>query len=83
MEKAISAAEANRKFSQVLREVREGLSFIVTSHGKPVAKITPHTKSASNVLQLTSVSPSGSTGGTVTRRVLVQTPKKPKPKRRK
>jgi prevent-host-death family protein len=48
MEKAISAAEANRKFSQVLREVREGLSFIVTSHGKPVAKITPHTKSASD-----------------------------------
>ena len=41
------------------------------------------TKSASNVLQLTSVSPSGSTGGTVTRRVLVQTPKKPKPKRRR
>jgi prevent-host-death family protein len=44
MEKAISAAEANRKFSQVLREVREGFSYIVTSHGKPVARITPHTK---------------------------------------
>jgi len=41
MEKAISAAEANRKFSQVLREVREGLSFVVTSHGKPVARIEP------------------------------------------
>ena len=41
MEKAISAAEANRKFSQVLREVREGLSYIVTSHGKPVARIAP------------------------------------------
>jgi prevent-host-death family protein len=44
MKKAISAAEANRRFSQLLREVREGHSFIVTSHGKPVAKITPHTK---------------------------------------
>jgi hypothetical protein len=41
------------------------------------------TKSSSNVLQLTSVSPSGNKGATFTRRVLVQTPKKPKPKRRK
>jgi prevent-host-death family protein len=41
MEKAISAAEANRKFSQVLREVREGHSYVVTSHGKPVARIAP------------------------------------------
>ena len=37
------------------------------------------TKSFSNVLQLTSVSPSGSKGSTFTRRVLVQTAKKPKP----
>ena len=48
MERAISAAEANRKFSQVLREVREGKSFIVTSHGKPVAKISPPAKSATS-----------------------------------
>jgi prevent-host-death family protein len=41
MEKAISAAEANRKFSQVLREVRDGSSYVVTSHGKPVARIAP------------------------------------------
>jgi prevent-host-death family protein len=41
MDKAISAAEANRRFSQLLREVREGHSYIVTSHGKPVAKISP------------------------------------------
>jgi hypothetical protein len=39
------------------------------------------TKSASNVLQLTSMSPGGGKGATFTRRVLVQTPKKPKPKR--
>ena len=44
MKRAISAAEANRRFSHLLREVREGHSFIVTSHGKPVAKIVPHTK---------------------------------------
>jgi prevent-host-death family protein len=41
VEKAISATEANRKFSQVLREVREGSSYVVTSHGKPVARIAP------------------------------------------
>jgi prevent-host-death family protein len=41
MEKAISAAEANRKFSEVLREVREGHSYLVTSHGKPIARILP------------------------------------------
>jgi prevent-host-death family protein len=41
MDKAISAAEANRNFSKLLREVREGQSYVVTSHGRPVAKITP------------------------------------------
>jgi prevent-host-death family protein len=41
MDQAISAAEANRRFSELLRTVKEGRSIIVTSHGKPVAKITP------------------------------------------
>ncbi|KKX29416.1 type II toxin-antitoxin system prevent-host-death family antitoxin [Rhizobium sp. LC145] len=41
MEKAVSAAEANRRFSLILREVREGDSYVVTSHGKPVARILP------------------------------------------
>ena len=41
MEKAISAADANRKFSRVLREVEEGQSYVVTSHGRPVARIEP------------------------------------------
>jgi prevent-host-death family protein len=41
MEKAISAADANRKFSQVLRDVKEGQSYVVTSHGRPVARIEP------------------------------------------
>ena len=41
MNKIISAAEANRKFSQVLREVQEGASYTVTSHGRPVARIAP------------------------------------------
>lgn len=40
-ERAISAAEANRKFSQLLREVKEGRSYVITSHGRPVARIEP------------------------------------------
>jgi prevent-host-death family protein len=49
MEKAISAADANRKFSQLLRDVREGRSYIVTSHGRPVARITPIQSKAGKV----------------------------------
>jgi prevent-host-death family protein len=41
MEKAVSAADANRKFSKLLRTVREGHSYVVTSHGKAVARIVP------------------------------------------
>lgn len=41
MPKAVTAADANRKFSQLLRGVRRGHSYIVTSHGQPVAKIAP------------------------------------------
>lgn len=41
MEKPVSAAVANRKFSELLRAVREGQSYVVTSHGKPVARIVP------------------------------------------
>jgi prevent-host-death family protein len=40
MDKAVSAADANRRFSELLRTVKKGRSVIVTSHGKPVAKIT-------------------------------------------
>ncbi|MGH7727760.1 MAG: type II toxin-antitoxin system Phd/YefM family antitoxin [Vulcanimicrobiaceae bacterium] len=41
MDEAISAADANRSFSRLLRRVREGHSYVVTSHGEPVAKLTP------------------------------------------
>ena len=41
MDKIISAAEANRRFSQLLRSVREGDSYVVTAHGRPVARIAP------------------------------------------
>jgi prevent-host-death family protein len=41
MDETISAAEANRRFSLLLRRVREGRSYVVTSHGRPVARIIP------------------------------------------
>lgn len=41
MDEAISAADANRHFSKLLRSVRRGRSYVVTSHGRPVAKIVP------------------------------------------
>jgi len=41
MDKAVSAAVAKRRFSQLLQNVRQGCSYVVTSHGKPIAKISP------------------------------------------
>ena len=37
----ISAADANRNFSELLRQVRGGRIVVVTAHGKPVAKVLP------------------------------------------
>ncbi len=37
--KTVSAAEANRHFSKILRDVRAGETVIVTSRGEPVAQI--------------------------------------------
>jgi prevent-host-death family protein len=41
MEKAVSASDANRKFSQLLQGVRRGKSYVVTSHGRPMARLIP------------------------------------------
>jgi prevent-host-death family protein len=41
VEKTVSAADANRTFSQLLQGVRKGRSYVVTSHGKPIARISP------------------------------------------
>ena len=41
MSETVTAADANRQFSRILRKVREGKSFVVTSHGQPVARIEP------------------------------------------
>jgi prevent-host-death family protein len=42
--KAVSATDANRRFSELLRTVKQGRSVVVTSHGKPVATISPVVK---------------------------------------
>jgi prevent-host-death family protein len=41
MDETVSAADANRNFSQILRAVRSGRTYVVTSHGKAVARIVP------------------------------------------
>lgn len=41
MEKTVSAAESNRNFSRLLRQVGEGKTYLVTSYGRPIAKIAP------------------------------------------
>ena len=39
MDEVVTAAEANRNFSRLLKGVREGRTYLVTSHGAPVAKL--------------------------------------------
>ena len=38
-DKTLPAAEANRSFSRLLDAVAHGTSFIITSHGRPVARL--------------------------------------------
>lgn len=44
MSKVVSSGEARRNFFRLLQGVRKGYSYVVTSHGKPVAKIAPAAK---------------------------------------
>lgn len=39
--KTVTAADANRQFSSVLRDVSQGEIFTVVSRGRPVATIAP------------------------------------------
>lgn len=39
--RTISAADANRYFSKLLREVSAGETVVVTSHGRPVLRMVP------------------------------------------
>ncbi len=66
--KTVTAAEANRQFSAVLRDVAQGQSVLVTSRGKPVATIAPARQARDRVRErakkrlferLASIEPSG------------------------
>jgi prevent-host-death family protein len=41
MDKIVTATEANRDFSRLLNQVAAGETFVVTSRGKPVARLEP------------------------------------------
>lgn len=41
MERAISASDANQHFSEMLRDVQDGESYVVMSRGRPVARVVP------------------------------------------
>ena len=45
----VSASEANRSFSSLLRQVAQGQSFTVLSHGRPVAIIAPAVESTASL----------------------------------
>ena len=39
--KTVSAADANRQFSSLLRRVAQGEQVVITTRGKPVATLAP------------------------------------------
>lgn len=41
MNKLVSAAEANRNFSKLLNELKDGTSYTITNHGKVVGHLNP------------------------------------------
>lgn len=41
MDRLITATEANQRFSELLRDVESGETFVVTSRGRPVARMVP------------------------------------------
>jgi prevent-host-death family protein len=45
----VSASEANRSFSTLLRQVAQGQRFTVLSHGRPVATIAPAVESTASL----------------------------------
>lgn len=47
MSAVVTAADANRYFSKLLREVQNGRSCVITSHGRPVARLVPITSADS------------------------------------
>jgi prevent-host-death family protein len=51
MDRTITATEANRAFSKLLAEVADGHTVTITSHGTPVAKLSPAVEAATGMSQ--------------------------------
>jgi prevent-host-death family protein len=47
IEETVSAAEANRGCFPLLHGVRDGRSYVVTAHGRPIARLEPISEAAS------------------------------------
>lgn len=47
--KTLSAAEANREFSRLLRAATEGEQVLILSHGRPIAKLIPAARSPAHL----------------------------------
>jgi prevent-host-death family protein len=47
--KSVGAYEAKTRFAELLREVENGETIIVTRHGLPVARLSPMEKEADDV----------------------------------
>jgi prevent-host-death family protein len=48
----VSAAEANRSFSKLLRAAKEGARVTITSHGQPVAELGPVSQASQEAAEL-------------------------------
>lgn len=46
MPRTVSAADANRQFSEILGEASSGHTVIITKRGLPVAQLAPYDRSA-------------------------------------
>lgn len=38
----VSLQQANQQFSKLIASVEKGETFVITRHGKPVARLVPH-----------------------------------------
>lgn len=46
MHRTVSAADANRQFSEILGQATSGHTVIITKRGQPVAQLAPYDRSA-------------------------------------
>ena len=61
MSETITATEANRDFSRILREVGNGQTYIITSYGRPIARLVPTDEDESDVVAGVPSSPQAAT----------------------